>query len=93
MENKTDHMLKLVLNSGQACIVYSNIESLAELVSHPKFLKMNDTVNDIFISIDNVAAFEILSNRKEEPLKPQEQPKIAEGNADTSGACESSQQA
>lgn len=67
MSNQEDHLLKLVLKNGQLIGLYCDDSALAEVMSHPKFIKMNDKVNDIFISIEDVAAFEIASNRKEPP--------------------------
>ena len=67
MTSQPEHLLKIVLKNGQLIGVYSDEGTLAELVSHPKFLKMNDHVNDIFVSIEDITAFEIASNRKEPP--------------------------
>lgn len=67
MTNQKDHMLKIVLANGQLVGMYCDDATLDELVSHPKFFKMNDHVNDIFVSVEDITAFEILSNRKEPP--------------------------
>jgi hypothetical protein len=67
MTNQKAHMLKIVLGNGQLIGMYCDDATLDELVAHPKFLKMNDHVNDIFISVEDITAFEILSNRKELP--------------------------
>jgi len=67
MSNQGDHLLKLVLKNGQLIGLYCDDSTLAEVISHPKFIKMNDHVNDVFVSIEDIAAFEIASNRKEPP--------------------------
>lgn len=86
MSNQKDHLLKIVLNNGQVIGLYCDEPSLAELVSHPKFFKMNDTVNDIFVSVEDITAFEIASNRKEPP-------KQTENNGDNQGTDKGPQQA
>lgn len=70
MQDKSDLLLKLLLKSGQAIALYSGEATLNELLSHPKFLQMRDEGNDVFISIEEIAAFEITNNRKEQ--QPQE---------------------
>lgn len=62
--NKTDHLLKLVLN-GQVINLYCDHSTLDEVTSHPKFVKMSDGANDIFVSMEDILAFEIASNRKQ----------------------------
>lgn len=71
---ETPLLLKLVLKNGHVIAVFSAEAEVIELVSHPKFLKMRDSANDIYVSIEDVAAFEILNNRKEQPqpIPPQE---------------------
>lgn len=84
MSNQGDHLLKLVLKNGQLIGLYCDDSTLAEVISHPKFIKMNDHVNDIFVSIEDIAAFEIASNRKEPPK---------ENNAEGQGKEKSPEQA
>ena len=86
MSDQQDHLLKIVLNNGQLIGLYCDEMSLAELVSHPKFFKMNDKVNDIYVSVDEIAAFEIASNRKEPP-------KPMESNCENQGTDKSPEQA
>lgn len=69
-----DLTLKIVMRSGQVFGMHANEATIDEMVSHPKFLKMNDKNNDIFVSIEDIAAFEITDFRKEtqEPNGTQE---------------------
>lgn len=67
MDNIPDHLLKIVLNNGNVVGVYCDTKVLVQLVSNPRFVRMNDKVNDVFIAIEDVSAFEVLSNRKELP--------------------------
>ena len=84
-----NHILKLVLKTGQTIVLYAEDAVVEEFVAHPKFLKMNDSMNDIYVSIEDVAAFEIASNRKEPP-KPTEN---IQGNGNSQTAEASPQQA
>lgn len=70
MENQTDLVLKIVLKNNTVIALFCDEPTLADLASHPKFLKMRDQANDIYISIEDISAFEILNNRKD--LQPQE---------------------
>jgi hypothetical protein len=72
MENPANYLLKMVLKNGHVVAAYADEGVVTELVSHPKFLCMRDTGNDIYMSIDDVIAFEILNNRKE-PVKLEDQ--------------------
>jgi hypothetical protein len=68
MNNQKDELLiKLLLKSGQAIALYSSNETLCEMAYHPKFLKMRDDANEVFVSLEDVAAFEVMNNRKETP--------------------------
>jgi hypothetical protein len=60
--------LKMVMKNGHVIALYADEQTLAEMASHPKFLKMKDNANDIFVSIEDICAFEILNNRKEVAL-------------------------
>lgn len=64
MQNKSDLLLKLLLKNGHAIALYTEENTVDEMVSHPKFLRMRDDGNDVFLSIEDVVAFEILNNRK-----------------------------
>jgi len=71
MDNKPPELLlKLVLKTGQVINLISSSETVGEILDHPKFLRMRDNANDIFVSIDDIVAFEILNNRKPEPVEP-----------------------
>lgn len=61
------YTLKMVNKTGQIIGAYASEAILAELTSHPKFLKMQDDGNDVFVSIEDIAAFEILDFRKQTP--------------------------
>ncbi len=65
MENQTDLVLKIVLKNNSCIALFCDEPTLADLASHPKFLKMRDHSNDIYVSIEDVMAFEILNNRKD----------------------------
>jgi len=86
MENKADHLVKMIMKNGHVIGLYADDQTLGELVSHPKFLRMRDDANDVFLSIEDVSAFEILSNRKEPP-------KQAEKNESQQPEAQSAQQA
>lgn len=66
MTEQNQLMVKVVMKNAHAFDLLTDPETVSEMVSHPKFLKMNDTKNDIFVSIDDVSAFEILTYRKPE---------------------------
>ena len=57
--------VKMVLKTGSCIQLNIDDMSLTELASHPKFLKMNDGANDVFVSIEDVVAFEVVNFRKE----------------------------
>lgn len=85
MSIQSEHLLKVVLKNGQVIGLYCNESALEELVSHPKFFRMNDHVNDIFVSVEDITAFEIVSNRKEVP-------KPTESNGENQGTDKGSEQ-
>jgi hypothetical protein len=86
MTNQQEHLLKLVLKNGQVIGLFCEEVTLIELISQPKFFKMNDHVNDIFVSVEDICAFEIASNRKELP-------KPTESNGESQGTDKGTQQA
>lgn len=59
------HTLKIMLKCGQVIQVFADESNVVELISHPKFLRMSDTGNDVYVSIEDVSAFEIMDNRNE----------------------------
>lgn len=65
------HLIKMIMSTGQVLALYADDGALDELTAHPKFLRMKDEGNYVYMSIENVAAFEIVSDRKEPP-KPVE---------------------
>ncbi len=69
MESKSGHLIKMIMKNGHVIGLYADDQTLDELVAHPKFLRMKDEENDVFLSIEDVSAFEIVSNRKEPPNK------------------------
>ncbi len=81
MDNKPELLLKLVLRTGQVINLISNSDTVGEILDHPKFLRMRDNANDIFVSIEDIAAFEILNNRKPEPTETKTEPVLEENGA------------
>lgn len=65
-------LIKMVLKNGHVIAVFSGEAELTEMISHPKFLRMRDSANDIYVSIEDISAFEIMNNRKEAAPAPQE---------------------
>ncbi len=61
-----DLLSKLVLKNGHVISLLSDAHTVDEMVSHPKFLKFRDNANDIFVSIEDIVAFEIVTYRKVE---------------------------
>jgi hypothetical protein len=84
MKQKDEKTLRLLLKTGQNISLYANTDVIAELMSHPKFVPMSDDSNIVFVSIEDIAGFEILDNRKVIPLvQPEESPaEIKEVKAD-----------
>lgn len=73
MEKMTEHQLKVVLNNGHVIGFYCDDYVLEDLIYHPKFIKVHDSKNDIFVSLDDISAFEIMG-------KPQGKHEFLEGN-------------
>lgn len=67
-------LVRLVLKNGHAFNFNTHVDTVESMVSHPKFLKMSDNFNDIFVSIDDVSAFEVLTYRRPEPSGNNEAP-------------------
>ena len=65
------HLLKMIMSNGHVLALYADDGALDELTAHPKFIRMKDEGNDVYMSIEDIAAFEIASDRKEPP-KPVE---------------------
>ena len=65
-----EYLVKLVTKSGHPITLISGLETLTELTCHPKFLKMRDNSNEIYISLEDIAAFEIVNNRVLETNEP-----------------------
>lgn len=70
MENNI-HLLKMIMKNGLSIALFSDEPTLDELVAHPKYLRMRDNGNEVFISIEDIVAFEILSNRKDLQVAPE----------------------
>jgi len=68
-----EYLLKMVMKNGHCISLISGLDCLTELVSHPKWMKMRDGYNDIYISVEDVLAFEITNNRAPEPKTDDEQ--------------------
>lgn len=70
MENNV-HLLKMIMKNGLSIALFSDEPTLDELIAHPKYLRMRDNGNEVFISIEDIVAFEILSNRKDLQVAPE----------------------
>lgn len=74
--------LRIVLNSGQSIVLFSQEDSVHELVRDPKFIQMEDDYNHVFISSDAIQAFEILNFRKQNtPVVPLNQPEVIQAES------------
>jgi len=58
-----EYLLKMVMKNGHVISLICDVLTLSELESHPKYLKMRDTSNDVFVSIEDILAFEIINNK------------------------------
>ena len=66
MKNPEDKMVKILLSSGTVVHLYSPPEAMAELFSHPSFIRFKDDANDyVMVSINNIAGFEVLDDRRD----------------------------
>jgi hypothetical protein len=64
--------LKMVFANGFSFALFADQQVVDEMVSHPKFMKMKDDGNDVFVSIEDVLAFEIANYRKPQTAQPTE---------------------
>jgi hypothetical protein len=64
-KNKDSLLVKILFKSGHGALLYSNEETFCEMVSHPKFLNMRGEDNDVFVSLEDIVAFEVMNDRKE----------------------------
>jgi len=78
MEEEKQYLLKMVLRTGTVIALYIEPSALDELICHPKFIKMKDDSNDIFVSIEDITAFEVKDNRIEDPKETDVQDQISE---------------
>lgn len=69
MENKLT--VKMLMKTGQALIAYAEEAVVDELIYNPKFLKMHDTGNEIYLNVDDVVAFEVLNTRQQTEESPE----------------------
>jgi len=60
MMKQENNLLKIVLRSGAAFLLYSHESEIIELMSHPKFLKLKDNSKDVYVSIEDISAFQLL---------------------------------
>lgn len=70
MEIEGQLLLKIVAKNGQAYQLFASEATVAEMSSHPKFVQMHDSKNVIFMSLDDVTAFEITNYREPETETP-----------------------
>lgn len=62
---KSKHVLKMLMKNGSAIQLLADDGVLDELLAHPKFLRMRDQSNEVYLSIEDIVGFEITSNRLE----------------------------
>lgn len=67
METVEKLTVKMVMANGNCIALYATPDVVDQIIAHPKFVKMRDNGNVIFVSIDDVAAFEITDFRQQPP--------------------------
>lgn len=72
--NQEPLLLKMVFANGFSFSLFADQQVVDEMVSHPKYMKMRDEGNDVFVSIEDVLAFEIANYRKQVPAQEPVQP-------------------
>lgn len=65
-----EFLVKMVMKGGAVISLICDPIVLADLHRNPKFLNMRDTQNDIYVSVDDIAAYEIINNRVVEANEP-----------------------
>lgn len=62
--SSTDKLVKILLGNGMGIHMYADTVAIEAVMSHPKFVKFKDDGNDnICLSIDAIAGFEVLDDR------------------------------
>lgn len=59
MKQEGDLIVKISLSNGVNIAAYAGANELTEMVCHPKFIRMRGDKNELFVSIEDIAAFEI----------------------------------
>lgn len=59
-----DKLVKILLNNGGAVHMYADPASIEDIHFDPRFIRFKDDGNDnIYISIESIAGFEVLDDR------------------------------
>ncbi len=59
-----DLLVKCILKCGQVIALYTDQSALDEMTSHPKYIRMHDKKNTVFLSIEDISGFECLNFRQ-----------------------------
>lgn len=62
--------LKLLLRNGQVITLNCGEYSMKRIIDLPRFIEMDDGVNKVYVSKDDITAYEIYSDRPKEQEMP-----------------------
>jgi len=71
MKQEGDLIVKISLSNGVNIAAYAGAGELTEMVCHPKFIRMRGDKNELFVSIEDIAAFEIEPQTNQDEHAPE----------------------